>query len=137
MANTRRGLVGFTIGVTSTMRPLPAWKHDADHLFTQVTFSIEHLLHWRASIDFTGPVYAGVMVVASAAMGRKLTGEISQLTVPLAVIAMVEHDRNAGVDIACDLVMQIRESSAFDGVHLIPVGRYREVANRLETLLDR
>jgi len=77
------------------------------------------------------------MVVASAAMGRKLTGEISQLTVPLAVIAMVEHDRNAGVDIACDLVMQIRESSAFDGVHLIPVGRYREVANRLETLLDR
>jgi len=53
------------------------------------------------------------------------------------VIAMLEHDRNAGVDIACDLVMQIKESSAFDGVHLIPVGRYREVANRLETLLDR
>lgn len=127
----------FTIGVTSTMRPLPAWKHDADRLFTQVTFSIEHLLHWRASIDFTGPVYAGVMVVASAAMGRKLTGEISQLAVPPAVIAMLEHDRNAGVDIACDLVMQIKESSAFDGVHLIPVGRYREVANRLETLLDR
>jgi methylenetetrahydrofolate reductase (NADPH) len=29
-------------------------------------------------------------------------------------------------------VAQIRESGAFDGVHLIPVARYREVAAQLE-----
>lgn len=29
-------------------------------------------------------------------------------------------------------MIQIRESSAFDGVHLVPLGRYRTVAARLE-----
>ena len=125
----------FTIGVASTLRPLAVWKHDADRLFAQVTFSIDELLEWRASIDFAGTVYAGVMVVASAAMGRKLTGEISQLAVPSDVIKLLEHDRDAGVGIACDLVMQIKESGAFDGVHLVAVGRYRDVASRLEPLL--
>ena len=31
--------------------------------------------------------------------------------------------------------MRIRETGAFDGVHLVPVARYREVAARLEQLL--
>jgi 5,10-methylenetetrahydrofolate reductase len=52
--------------------------------------------------------------------------------VPPAVVARVERDRMAGVEIACDLVEQIRDSGAFDGVHLVPVNRYREVARRLE-----
>ena len=47
-------------------------------------------------------------------------------------IGRLEQDRNAGVDAACDLVERIRESGALDGVHLIPVTRYREVAARLE-----
>jgi len=34
-------------------------------------------------------------------------------------------------------VLAIRDSGAFDGVHLIPVTRYREVAARLEQLLGR
>jgi hypothetical protein len=29
-------------------------------------------------------------------------------------------------------VSEIRDSGAFDGVHLIPVSRYREMAQRLE-----
>ena len=40
----------------------------------------------------------------------------------------------AGVDMACELIEAIRQSGAFDGVHVIPVGRYREVAARLERL---
>ena len=125
----------FTIGVASTLRPLPAWKRDADRLFAQVSFSVERLVEWRSTIDFRGPVYAGVMVVASAAMGRKLTSEFDQLAVPALVIERLEHDREAGVELACDLVLRIRESGSFDGVHLVPVGRYREVARRLEPLL--
>jgi hypothetical protein len=31
--------------------------------------------------------------------------------------------------------LSIRESGAFDGVHLVPVSRYRAVAARLEQLL--
>ena len=119
--------------MTTGLRPLPAWKRDADFLFVQVSFSVDELLDWRASIDFAGPVYAGVMVVASAPMARKLAAEVPQLAVP-------DDDRRgasnataaAGVDLACDLVDEIRDSGAFDGVHLIPVSRYREVASRLD-----
>jgi len=44
----------------------------------------------------------------------------------------IERDPTASVRLACDLVESIRASGAFDGVHLIPVSRYREVAARLE-----
>ena len=45
----------------------------------------------------------------------------------------IERDPSAGVKLACDLVEGVRASGAFDGVHLIPVSRYREVAARLES----
>jgi 5,10-methylenetetrahydrofolate reductase len=121
------------VGVTSTMRPLPAWKRDADFLFAQVCFDAGALLAWRASIDFLGPVYAGVMVVASAAMAVRLGAQVEQLRVPPAVIEALDREPDAGVALACDLVETIRASGAFDGVHLISVGKYRQVAARLES----
>lgn len=122
----------FRIGVSSGPGPLPAWKREADYLFAQVAFSVDDLLAWRATVDFDGPVYAGVMVVASAAMARKLSHDIPQLAVPGPTIDLLERDSGAGLDIACDLIDGIRGSGAFDGVHLIPVSRYREMAARLE-----
>lgn len=124
----------FRVGVTTGLRALPTWKREADFLFVQVSFSIDELLEWRASVDFAGPVYAGVMVVASAAMGRKLTAEVPQLAVPAPIIGRIDRDPDAGITIACELIEQIQGSGAFDGVHLIPVSRYREVTNRLESL---
>jgi 5,10-methylenetetrahydrofolate reductase len=125
----------FRIGVSSGLGPLPAWKREADAIYAQVSFSSADLVAWRESVDVDVPVYAGVMVVASAPMARKLTADIPQLAVPAAVVDRLERDRSAGVDLACDLVGEIRASGAFDGVHLVPVGRYREVAARLESLL--
>ncbi len=122
-------------GVTSGLQPLPAWKLEADFLLTQVEFSLDELLEWRASVDFVGPVYAGVMVIASAPMARKLSTDIPQLAVPEPIITRIERDRTAGVEIACDLIDQIRESGAFDGIHLIPISRYREMAALLESRL--
>lgn len=122
----------FRVGVTTGLRALPAWKREADFLFVQVSFSIDKLLEWRSSTDYAGPVYAGVMVVASAAMARKLAADVPQLAVPGPIIERIERDPSAGVAIACDLVEQIRDSGAFDGVHLIPVSRYREITSRLE-----
>jgi len=120
------------LGVASGLQPLPAWKRDADFLLAQVTFSLDDLLEWRESVRFDGPVYAGVLVIASAPMARKLSTHIPQLAVPEPIIARIEQDPRAGVEIACELVTAIRDSGAFDGVHLIPVSRYREVASRLE-----
>jgi 5,10-methylenetetrahydrofolate reductase len=126
--------VQMRLGVSSGLRPLPAWKREADVLFAQVSFSLDPLLAWREALDFDGPVYAGVMVVASPTMARKLSADIPQLAVPPSVVEALEHDHDAGVDLACELVAEVEASGAFDGVHLIPVGRYREVAARLEAM---
>jgi methylenetetrahydrofolate reductase (NADPH) len=125
----------FRAGVAAGSGPLPEWKLAADFLFAQVRFSLDELLEWRAGIEFDGPVYAGVMVVPSAAMARKISADIPQLAVPDAWLRAIERDPGAGVELACDLVEGIRDSGAFDGVHLIPVSRYREVAARLEDRL--
>jgi 5,10-methylenetetrahydrofolate reductase len=126
---------GFRLGVTSGLVPLPRWKQEADFLFVQVGFSLDRLLEWRSSVDFGGSVFAGVMVVASAAMARKLSADVPQLAVPDHVITRIDRDRDAGVEMACSLVSEIRDSGCFDGVHLIPVSRYRDVASRLERML--
>lgn len=122
----------FRVGVTAGSGNFPRWKRDADFVFVQVSFSLEEALARRAAIDFDGPIYAGVMVVPSAAMAAKLATEVAQLAVPDPWIDAIDRDPNAGVALACELVTALRESGAYDGVHLIPVSRYREVAARLE-----
>jgi 5,10-methylenetetrahydrofolate reductase len=123
------------IGVTTRLTALPTWKQDADFLFVQVSFSAEQLVTWRETIEFDGPVFAGVLAPSSAAMARKLSYDIGQLAIPETLIEALDRDPNAGVDFACDLIGGIRDMGAFDGVHVIPVARYREVAARLERLL--
>ncbi|WP_433464008.1 methylenetetrahydrofolate reductase [Spirillospora sp. CA-128828] len=122
----------FRVGVTSGLRPLPAWKGRADFVFAQVSYSVENLLRWRDSVEVDAPVYAGVMVLASAGMARNLAAKIPDIAIPDDLVTAVERDRNAGVDAACEQVLAIRDSGAFDGVHLVPVSRYRQVAARLE-----
>ncbi|HEY3721777.1 MAG TPA: methylenetetrahydrofolate reductase [Acidimicrobiia bacterium] len=122
----------FRLGVTSRLAPIPSRKHSADFLFAQVTFSLDALLRWRESAKFDGPVYAGVMVLASASMASKLASEIHEIEIPDDWVHAVDADPGAGVELACSYVESIRESGAFDGVHLVPVSRYREVAARLE-----
>jgi 5,10-methylenetetrahydrofolate reductase len=121
----------FHIGVASARRPLPSWKQEADFLFGQVGFSLDAMLDWRASVEFAGPVFAGVMVVPSATMARKLSHDVPELAVPRAIIDRIDRDPAAGVEIAVELIDGIRGSEAFDGVHLVPVNRYREIAARL------
>jgi 5,10-methylenetetrahydrofolate reductase len=126
------GTPAFRIGVTAGARPLPAWKRDADFFFCQVNYSNDALLRWRDLINVSGPVYAGVMVLASAGMARRLAATIPDIDIPDALIAEVSRDPRAGIDAACDQILQLRSSGAFDGVHLVPVSKYREVALRLE-----
>ena len=133
--NPRFGGRSLRVGAAAGLRPLPEWKHTADFLFVQVGFSADALLEWRATVEFDGPLYAGVMVVPSVTMARKLGAEIPELAAPDDVIARIERDPDAGIDLACELVEAIRGSREFAGVHLIPVARYREVAARLERTL--
>jgi 5,10-methylenetetrahydrofolate reductase len=123
--------------VTSGLAPLPAWKAEADALFVQVTWSIDELARWRDTLDFDGPVYAGVMVLASAGMARKLGADVAQLAAPEAWIEAVEGDPSAGVELACEHLLDIRDHGGFAGAHLVPVSRYRETAAWLEHRLGR
>ena len=129
------GCAPFEIGVTSGLRALPPWKSEADFVLTQVSYSLGALLRWRESVSPRGPVYAGVMVLASAKMAENLAAAIPDIDIPDQLVDDVERDRDAGVAAACEQILAIRASDAFDGVHLVPVSRYREVAARLERVL--
>ena len=128
---TYPGCAPFKVGAATRLSKVPRWKAEADFLYVQVSYDLDELLRWRASVDLDIPVYAGVMVLASARMARNLAG-LPQLTIPAELVAAVERDRDVGVDHACEQILKIRDSGAFEGVHLIPVSRYRQVAARLE-----
>ncbi len=123
------------VGVVAGPGTFPEWKRAADFVFAQVSFSVEALLAWRERVRLDVPVYAGVMVLASESLARRLAADIPDIAIPDDLVRRVAADRDAGVDAACEQVLALRASGAFDGVHLIPVARYRAVAARLETLL--
>jgi 5,10-methylenetetrahydrofolate reductase len=125
----------FRVGAAAALRPLPAWKRAADFMFLQVGFSLEALLQWREANPVDVPVFAGVMVLASETHARRLAAAIPDIDIPAKLVEQIGSDRLVGVETTCELVLQIRDSGAFDGVHLVPVARYREVAARLEHLL--
>ncbi|RCG21919.1 methylenetetrahydrofolate reductase [Sphaerisporangium album] len=129
------GIAPFQAGAAAGLRTLPAWKRSADFLFVQVSYSLEALLRWREANPVDVPVYAGVMVLASEAHARRLAAAIPDIDIPDDLVRKVAADRLAGVEATCEHILAIRDSGAFDGVHLVPVSRYREVAARLEPLL--
>ena len=119
----------FQVGVTSRLSALPSWKREADFLFVQASFDLDGPLRWRDSLRFDGPVFAGVLVVASVGMAKTLRDATGQIDLPTSLLDRLHTDPDAGVDVACSLMEDIRASGAFDGVHLVPVGRYRSVAS--------
>ena len=128
------GVPAWRIGVAAALRPLPRWKHAADFIFSQVSYSADAQLRWRDANPVDVPVYAGVMVLASAAMARRLAAAIPDIEIPGWLASKVAHDTMAGVEAACEQITRLRDSGAFDGVHLVPVNRYREISARLEAL---
>jgi 5,10-methylenetetrahydrofolate reductase len=119
-------------GVTARLGPVPDWKRQADFLFVQASFDVDALLRWRDATPFDGEVYAGVLVAPSGSRARKWATDIPEISIPDSLIDALDKDQHAGVEIACAMVAAIRDSGAFDGVHLISGVRYREVAYRLE-----
>lgn len=99
-----------------------------------MSFSAPDLLSWRQTAEISDgtKVYAGVMVVPSAAMARSLMASVPDITVPELLLRALDADPDAGVTAALDMIEAIEASGAFDGVHLVPVSRYRQVAAQLE-----
>ena len=130
-----QGYPDFRIGtVTKPHRDL-AWRRRADFVFVQISYSLPSLIRWRESLDFDGKMYAGVLVLASSRMARRVNATIPEIRIPTTLIDKLDDDPTVGIDVACEQIQELKESGAFDGVHLVPVGRYREVAARLQELL--
>jgi methylenetetrahydrofolate reductase (NADPH) len=131
------GYPDFKIGTTARVgRPL-TWRAQADFLFVQITYSVQRLIEWRESIDYGGRVYAGVLVLASTRMARRVNATIPDIRVPAHVVDKLDDDPVVGLDLACEQIESIEASGAFDGVHLVPVTRYRELAERLAEMATK
>jgi len=125
------GYPDFKIGtVAKTGKPL-TWRSAADFLFVQITYAPRRLIQWREALDYQGRVYVGVLVLASARMARRINATIPEIRVPERVIDKLESDPEYGIDFAIEQIETIKESGLFDGVHLVPVTRYRQIAARL------
>jgi methylenetetrahydrofolate reductase (NADPH) len=129
-----RGYPDFRIGtVVKTNRPL-AWRSRADYIMVQITFAFERLMKWRESLEFSGRIYPGVVVLASSRMARRINASLPDIRIPAQIIDKLDDGKHVGLDIACEQIETIKSSGAFDGVHLVPVGSYKEMATRLKDL---
>ena len=127
------GYKDFRIGTVSKVGRDLAWRRSADFVFVQITYNFERLVSWREGLDFDGRIYAAVLVLASTRMAERINATLPDVTIPRRIIDKLD-DPQVGIDQACEHIQEIRDSGAFDGIHLIPVGRYREVAERLTDL---
>ena len=115
----------------------PAGSMAADFMFVQVSYSVEALLRWRDANPIDVPVYAGVDGPRQPGHGPPAGGFRPRHRRSQAALAdRVAADPMAGVDAACEQVLRLRDSGAFDGVHIVPVHRYWGISARLETLLS-
>jgi 5,10-methylenetetrahydrofolate reductase len=122
----------FRVGATARVgAALPDWKRQADFLLVQMSFDVPALLSWRATLDYGGPVFAGVLVLASSKMARTVASTVTEVRIPETLITALEHDRDAGVDFAFRMMGELREAGGIEGVHLVPVTRVVQVAERL------
>ncbi len=124
---------GLRVGVAADLRQhLPQWKHAADFVCTQMSFDATAVARWRDRSRFDGQVYAGVVVLASDKMAHRLATLIPGFDIPHEILRRLRQSPNAGVDIAIEQIQRLRDQGVVDGVHLIPVRRYRQTAEALE-----
>ena len=135
LAEVRDSAPGVRVGVAADLtKPLPDWKRDADFLCIQLSFDPLAVQQWCHDAAFDGRIYAGVVVFASDKMAVRLMDRIPGLVVPDALVHALTKGRQAGVDTAIEMVMNLKASDAVDGVHLVPGRRFRETAQALSQI---
>jgi len=122
----------FRIGATTrAFADIPQWKRSADFLVVQLSFDVEELIRWRERLDYDGTLLAGVMVLGSGAMARRLGKAAADIAIPEALIERLDTDSDYGVEYALEMTQRLRTAGCFAGVHLVPARRYQQIADRL------
>src|SRR5690349_19641799 len=103
--------------------------------------TVRSMIEEARSCTAANPAFAGLPAwrIGVAAALRPLprwkhAAATPDIEIPGWLAAKVAHDKMAGVEAACEQITRLRDSGAFDGVHLVPVNRYREISARLEAL---
>jgi 5,10-methylenetetrahydrofolate reductase len=134
MIDEARAFDGAQFRVGATVRagePIPEWKKQADFLLVQASFDVAGLRAWRETVDYGGDLLAGVLVLASSKMATRLADTLTDIAVPAALVTRLDEEPDAGVDHAVDMLEQLRGERGFAGAHVVPVSRYRQLADRL------
>jgi hypothetical protein len=76
-----------------------------------------------------------MVLLPSTAMATKLSSQLAEVKVPPRLIDELMRIPSPPWAFTCDQILNIRATGAFDGVHVIPVSRCRELAARLEAQL--
>ncbi len=122
----------FRIGATVRVgQPIPDWKKQADFLLVQASFDLGALHAWRETVEYDGDLLAGVLVLASSKMAVRLSETVTDIEMPAALIERLDADRDAGVEHAVEMVRALVSTGGFAGAHVVPVSRYRQLADRL------
>lgn len=127
-----QGYPDFRIGTVARVGQTLGWRARADFVFVQISFDLPRVMRWREHLDYDGKVYAGVLVLASSRMARRVNATIPDIRIPDSLIDKLDDDPEIGIDLACEQIETLKASGTVDGVHLVPVGRFRQVAERLK-----
>lgn len=136
MIDEARGYDGAPFRIGATVRceqPIPAWKKTADFLLVQASFDVARLCAWRETLDYGGDLLPGVLVLASSTMAARLAQTVTDIAMPATLLDRLDHDPGAGIDHAVEMLSALQASRGFAGAHVVPVSRYRQLADRLRS----
>ena len=105
-------------------------KAGADFIQTQAVYDVAKFAKWMKMVTERGldrqvHILAGVIPIRSAGMARYMRDSVPGISVPDEIITRMRGAENAkaeGIQIALDLIEQIKEIPGVHGIHIMAVG---------------
>lgn len=104
-------------------------KAGADFIQTQAVFDVERFANWMEMVRDKGldqkvHILAGLIPIKSAGMARYMRDYVSGLMVPDELVTRMENAKDPkeeGVEIALEIIEEIRDTPGVHGVHIMAV----------------
>ena len=104
-------------------------KAGADFIQTQAVYDVDKFAEWMEMVCDRGldqaHILAGVIPIKSAGMARYMRDYVSGVTVPDEIVTRLEKAEDAkaeGVNIAIEIIEQLKEVRGVHGIHIMAVG---------------
>lgn len=93
----------------------------ADFFQTQVVYDVEKAITFAEKAKSLGkPILFGIMPLKSVKMARYMQEKVAGIDVPESIIQRMEEGGVSGIDIACEIIKEIKPYS--DGIHIMAMG---------------